>query len=182
MTIRQKLLNETPVPRGLLSPEFDVALVGWVQRADLPATAAYLCADILPVAIPLWGEEETVVYMHRQISAESPEVVLLDALPTPSSFWQQVKDGMLVWDHVADTAITHVAYLRGALCAVYHADAMFGALVSGIDESDNEDVSPAVLEFFEKNILNARLGPRTPMLLSGAPAPGHTNGLGLRKS
>ncbi len=177
MTIRERITGEYPTPQGLLSPDFDPALLGWVTRKGRPIQVAYAFDGFAAVASGLWGEQDVVDYLFKQQSSDDPEITLVDGLPSAHDFWQLVDSGLLIWQHL-NPAIVGIVQCRRQLCAVYHADRVLQLLVETIDESDNDDVTPHVREFFDRNIVQANLGPRTPFMLHGAPMPKRTNGLG----
>jgi hypothetical protein len=178
MTIRQKVVQVGAT--GLLAPNFDPALKGYASRYDIANTSVYGLAEFIPVAVGLWGEDETVRYVHSQMTTGQPEVVLMDDLPAARQFWTMVKEGMLVWDHLTPTVVG-IAHLGAELCAVYHADSAIRTLADAVDESDTEDVTEGVKDFFEINIAKATLGPRTPVLLHAGAWPKGNNGLGSNK-
>lgn len=174
MTIRQQLEAKGV---HLLGHEFDPALLGWVSRADLRALAAYQIEDFIPIAGAIWGEDKLVDYIREQ-HAKNTEIVFVDELPDSKAFWAMVSQGLLIWQHL-NGSIVGVARIYGQLCALYHRDHALAVLSAVIDDSDTDDISPAIQEFFARNIEAATLGPQTPALLGGAKWPkSDNNGLG----
>lgn len=174
VTIRQQV--EAAGARGLLSSDFDAALLGYVTRYDIPAIAAYQLEELVPIAGAQWGENDLVAYLSEQ-SMTNRELVLVDTLPKAKEFWALVAQGMLVWEYL-NSSIVGLAMIGGKPCALYHREHALQSLASMVDDTEQADITPGVTEFFVNNIDNATLGPRTPLLLHAAKWPKENNGLG----
>jgi len=162
MKPREFITTSCPHATGLLDTDFDGALLGWVERYDLTARAAYALEPLVLLAADRWGEEKLVEWLHEQCTLADPEAVVVEAPPPRHTFWKQVHDGLLIWDHLT-AAIYGLARFHGQLCCVYHHERALQDLADAVNSSDDTD--PGIQLFFEKNIANARLGERTPLIL-----------------
>lgn len=164
----------------LLDYELDPALLGWVQRGDLPATPAYELEQFVLLATGIWKDPEKVVkFLATQSTSKTPDVVFVDVLPTRAEWWRQVREGMIAWDQLNAAAIG-LAQLRGeGPIAVYDARRAEAELRGAIEDSSS--LGDGLREFFERDIQGARLGDRTPLMLHTEREWPANNGLGAER-
>jgi hypothetical protein len=162
MKHREFVTSSCPHVTGLLDTDFDGALLGWVERYDLTARAAYSLEAFVLLAADRWGEEKLVEWLHEQGTSSDPESVVVEAVPPKQTFWKQVQEGLIVWEHLTP-AIYGITRLRGHACCVYHHARTMQDLADAVDSSDDQE--PGLRQFFEKNIAQAALGARTPLIL-----------------
>jgi hypothetical protein len=182
MNIRQRIIEEQPgLLTQLLDQEFDAALLGWVKRSDLKPTPAYAVDEFVRIAMAQWNDEHRVIdFVDAANLAVEPAVMFLDSLPANSTaFWGDVMCGMMVWDQL-NAAVCGTAILRAHLCCVYDERRVLIELAAALDDSTIEDSGTAFRAFYEKAILGATLGSRTPLMLCTERVWPENNRLGYR--
>jgi hypothetical protein len=162
MTTREFITTSCPHATGFLDQDLDGALLGWVERYDLKPRVAYALEKLVLLVGDRWTEDQLVNWLHEQCTIAEPESVVVEQPAPKHTFWQQVKDGLLIWDQLTP-AICGIARLRGNLCCVYHRERAIQDLADSLACSDDKD--PAVQMFFDKDIAGAKLGECTPLIL-----------------
>ncbi len=158
---REYITKACPAATGFLDIDFDPALLGWVDRYDLvPPRVAYALEQLIPIAAGRWEDDILVEWINTQYTKD-PECILIERVPDKTTFWDMVKSGMLVWDRLTP-AVCGVTQFKGESVSVYHHQRALQDLADAIASSDDE---PGIRLFFEESIQQARLGPRTPMVL-----------------
>ena len=175
MSTRDYVTKSCPAATGLLDTDFDPALLGWVTRYDIQPRAAYDLEHLVLLAAGRWEEDQLEEWIHEQATTMEPESVVIEAPPAKPVFWEAVKQGLLIWDQLTP-AVCGISKLRGQQCCVYDYRRALQDLADAVQCSDEEDQGLQL--FFERNIANATLGARTPLILYSDRA-GRNNRLGF---